>query len=187
MATSSRSIESIYAQHKRQRRANFLAGPARSGHKLPQSLETTFSTAQTNISSTHQQSCSCKRGCPEILHGLKAAFDVVGHHPAKSHQQRLASYPLPKKQKTAHRSISSNTHDSWLVQYNNHAMHINNSFSHTHKAQNHCLRQNITHAHGNLLFCRQCLGIHTTQRTRQHIIKQKQKDQPIVELTKRRW
>ena len=38
-------------------------------------------------------------------------------------------------------------------------------------------------------FCRECLvsclGIHTTRITRQRVIKQKQKDQPIVELTKK--
>ena len=106
MATSSRSTESIYAQRKRQRQANFLNGQARSAHKLPQSLEDSFSTAQTNNGSTHEPPSSCKRGCPQILSGLKAAFGAVGHHPAKSHHQRLASYPLPKKQKIAHRNIN---------------------------------------------------------------------------------
>ena len=142
MATSSRSTESIYAQRKRQRRANFLAGRARSGHKLPQSLETTFSTAQANISSTHQLSCSCKRGCPEILNGLKAAFDAVGLHPAKSHQQRLASYPLPKKQKTAHRNINGKNSNVQLFQYNNHnTMHNNINTSSL------ALSLSLTHTH----------------------------------------
>ncbi len=61
--------------------------------------------------------------------------------------------------------------------------------THTHKAQNQLLRQNVIDARGNLLLCRKCLvsclGVHTTRLTRQRIIKQKQKDQPILELTKR--
>ena len=43
--------------------------------------------------------------------------------------------------------------------------------------------------HGNLLFCRDCivncLDVHTTLIQRQRLVKQKQKQQPIVEMTKK--
>ena len=108
MATSS-SNESIYVQRKRQRRANFLSGRARSAHRLPESLETSLveTSAPPTNDSTQQTSLECKRGCPQILCGLRATFDAVGLHPAKAHQKRQASYPLPtKRQKRAHRNIT---------------------------------------------------------------------------------
>lgn len=44
-------------------------------------------------------------------------------------------------------------------------------------------------AHGNLLFCRDCLvtclDIHTTRIHKQRLIKQRQKEQPILEMTKK--
>ena len=102
MATSS-TTESIFVQ----RQANFLAGRARSAHRLNESLETGLvETVALNSSSSTPPSIMCKRGCPQILCGLKATYDAVGLHPAKVHQQRLASYPLPKKQKRAHRNIT---------------------------------------------------------------------------------
>ena len=106
MATSS-TTESIFVQRKRQHQANFLAGRARSAHRLNESLETGLvETVALNSSSSTPPSIMCKRGCPQILCGLKATYNAVGLHPAKVHQQRLASYPLPKKQKRAHRNIT---------------------------------------------------------------------------------
>ena len=102
---------SVYAQRQAQRQQNFLAGRAQSTHRLPQSLEQTIVRESTHVpassaSSSHaHQPPSCKRGCPQVLSGLKAAFDAAGLHPAKDHQKRVASYPLPKKQKLAHRNI----------------------------------------------------------------------------------
>ena len=56
------------------------------------------------------------------------------------------------------------------------------------KAQNQWLRENTVDAHGNLLYCRDCLvaclGVHTSRIQRQRQIKQLQKEQPIVEMTK---
>ena len=58
----------------------------------------------------------------------------------------------------------------------------------THTAQNQWLRENTIDAHGNLLFCRDCLvtclDIHTTCIQRQRCVKQCQKKQPILEITK---
>ena len=55
------------------------------------------------------------------------------------------------------------------------------------KAQNQWLRQNVIDTHSNL-FCQDCLvaclDVHTTWLQCQRLIKQKQKDQPIVEITK---
>ena len=85
---------------KEQRRQNFLAGRARSAHRLPQFLQAPNSRGSTASSST-----PCKRGCPQVLSGLKPAFDAAGLHPAKTRAKRLASYPIPKKQKVAHRNI----------------------------------------------------------------------------------
>ena len=102
---------SIHAQRKAQRQQNFLAGRARSAHRLQQSLEQSIVRESTtvpapNASSSHTLPLpSCKRGCPQVLSGLKAAFDAAGLHPAKDHQKRVASYPVPKKQKLAHRNI----------------------------------------------------------------------------------
>ena len=101
---------SIHAQRKAQRQQN-LAGRARSAHRLPQSLEQSIIQESTtvpalNASPSHTLPLpSCKRGCPQVLSGLKAAFDAAGLHPAKDHQKRVASYPVPKNQKLAHRNI----------------------------------------------------------------------------------
>ena len=103
---------SIHAQRKAQRQQNFLAGRARSAHRLPQSLEQSIIQKSTTVpaSSSHTLPLpSCKRGCPQVLSGLKAAFDAAGLHPAKDHQKRTASYPVPKKQKLAHRNIRGTT------------------------------------------------------------------------------
>ena len=88
--------------------------------------------------------------------------------------------------------MHNNINNSSLALSLTHARTHAHTHTHTHthtQAQNQWLRQNVIDAHGNLLFCRECLvsclGIHTTRLTRQRIIKQKQKDQPIVELTKR--
>ena len=124
MATSS-TTESIFVQRKRQRQANFLAGRARSAHHLNESLKTGLvETVALNSSSSTPPSIMCKRGCPQILCGLKATYDAVGLHPAKVHQQRLASYPLPKKQKRAHRNITGK-------------LTVSNDYSH------HCLLQTL--------------------------------------------
>ena len=93
---------------KQQRHKNFLAGRARSTHRLPISLEQSIvednPAPSPSSSSSSQQLPSCKRGCPQILTGLKPAFEAAGLHPAKTLQKRLASYPVPKKQKVAHRN-----------------------------------------------------------------------------------
>ena len=97
---------SVCAQRKQQRHDNFLAGKARSAHRLPESLERSIaqesSAPDFADSSQHR---SCKRGCTHVLRGLKDAFEAAGLHPAKDHQKRVASYPIPKKQKVAHRNI----------------------------------------------------------------------------------
>ena len=108
MDTSSPS-ESVYARRKRERRENFVAGRARSAYKLQESLEESFSVASASPHSsgfTHQRVSICQRGCPQIFRGLKEAFDAAGLHPAKALQKRVASYPIPKKQKAAHRNIT---------------------------------------------------------------------------------
>ena len=55
-------------------------------------------------------------------------------------------------------------------------------------AQNQWLRENTIDAHGNLLFCRDCLvhclGVHSTRIRRQRVIKQRMREEPIVEMTK---
>jgi len=47
----------------------------------------------------------------------------------------------------------------------------------------------VLDAHGNFLFCEDCivacLGVHTERLHKQRVIKQKQKQQPILEMTKR--
>ena len=204
---------SVFAQRKRQRRENFLAGRARSAHRLPLSLEQSIvedSPTPSSSSSSQQLSPSCKRGCPQILRGLRPAFDAAGLHPAKTLQKRLASYPVPKKQKVAHRNIRGTLHaihnntcsnkfqkfhyNEW---YNKkYALKISLSLSpslsfslsKSLKAQNQWLRENTVDAHGNLLYCRDCLvaclGVHTSRIQRQRQIKQRQKEQPIVEMTK---
>ena len=96
---------SIFAQRKQK----FLAGRARSAHRLPillkQSIVEDSPAPSPSSSSSSQQLPSCKRGCPQILTGLKPAFEAAGLHPAKTHQKRLASYPVPKKLKVAYRNI----------------------------------------------------------------------------------
>ena len=56
------------------------------------------------------------------------------------------------------------------------------------QAQNQWLRQNVIDVHGNFLFCRDCLvaclDVHTTHLQHQRLIKQKQKDQPVIQMTK---
>jgi hypothetical protein len=103
---------SVFAQRKRQRHENFLAGRARSAHRLPLSLEQSIveDGPAPSSSSSQQLLPSCKRGCPQILRGLRPAFDAAGIHPAKTLQKRLASYPVPKKQKVAHRNIRGTLH-----------------------------------------------------------------------------
>ena len=91
---------------------------------------------------------------------------------------------------TAIKIINNNLFLSLARAPHTHTHTHTHTHSHTHtKAQNQWLRENVIDAHGNLLFCRECLvsclGIHTTRITRQRVIKQKQKDQPIVELTKK--
>ena len=58
----------------------------------------------------------------------------------------------------------------------------------THEAQNQWLRENTVDAHGNLLYCRDCLvaclGVHKSHIQRQRQIKQRQMEQPIVEMSK---
>ena len=39
------------------------------------------------------------------MRGLKDVFEAGGLHSAKDHQKRVASCPIPKKQKLAHRNI----------------------------------------------------------------------------------
>lgn len=92
---------SIFPQRKQRRHQN-LAGRA-STHRLPLSLEQSIveNSPAPSSSSSSQQLPSCKRGCPQILTGLKPAFEA----PPSRHTKRLASYPVPKKQKVAHRSI----------------------------------------------------------------------------------
>lgn len=55
-------------------------------------------------------------------------------------------------------------------------------------AQNQWLRQNVIDPHGNFLFCQECiiacLGVHSERLHKQRVIKQKQKDQPIVSMMK---
>ena len=187
MATSS-TTESIFVQRKRQRQANFLEGRARSVHRLNESLETGLvETVALNSCSSTPPSIMCKRGCPQILCGLKATYDAVGLHPAKVHQQRLASYPLPKKQKRAHRNITGkltvlqpslfitdiNNSNTDRKHRNNYTHFLSLSLS---KAQNRWLRQNVIDEHGNFLFCRDCLVAcldeHTTRLQNQRLIKQ---------------
>ena len=66
--------------------------------------------------------------------------------------------------------------------------HTDNNTPPKHTAQNQWLRENTIDVHGNLLFCRDCLatcfGLHGSRIQRQRQIKQCQKDQPIVEMTK---
>ena len=114
LLTLPRTMVSIFAQKKRQRHDNFLAGSARSAHRLPLSLEQSIVADGTASSATgsSQQLPSCKRGCPQTLSTLKHAFDAVGLHPAKVQQKRIASYPVPKKQKLAHRNIRGIMHGS---------------------------------------------------------------------------
>ena len=105
---------SIYAQRQIQRQQNFLAGRSRSAYRLPLPLEqsrvqeSTVVPASSASSSHAHRTPSCKRGCPQVLSSLKAAFDASGLHPAKQHQKRVASYPIPK-QKLAHRNIRGKT------------------------------------------------------------------------------
>ena len=162
MATSS-STESIYVQRKRQRQANFLAGRARSAHRLDESLETSLveSTAPSSSGSTP----SCKRGCPQILCGLRATFDALGLHPAKALQQRVASYPLPKKQKIAHRNITGKFTIQWhrstvtifiieIIEWiiEDKIAEINNSHARMHTCTHtHARTRTHTHAHTHTL------------------------------------
>ena len=81
------------------------------------------------------------------------------------------------------------THTHTCTHAHTHAHTRIHALTHTFtKAQNQWLRQNIIDAHGNLLFYRDCpvtcLDVHTTRLQRQRLIKQKQKDEPIVEMTK---
>ena len=136
---------SIHAQRKAQRQQNFLAGRAQSAHRLPQSLEQSIIRESTtvpalNASSSHTLPLpSCKRGCPQVLSGLKAAFDAAGLHPAKDHQKRVASYPVPKKQKLAHRNIRGKMIiiiKKLIIiakKFNNHLCTRAHTHTHTHK------------------------------------------------------
>lgn len=58
----------------------------------------------------------------------------------------------------------------------------------TFTAQNQWLRQNVLDANGNFLFCQRCiiahLGVHSQRLHKLREIKQKQKTQPIVVMTK---
>ena len=55
-------------------------------------------------------------------------------------------------------------------------------------AQNRWLRDNVMDGHGNYLFCLECivasLGVHTERLHKQRVIKQKQEQQPILQMTK---
>ena len=97
-------------KRQQQRRDNFLAGKARSAHRLRQSLETSLvedihSSPSSSSSTSASMRSSCKRGCGSVLTSLKPSFEAAGQHTAKEHRKRVASYPVPKKQKTAHRNI----------------------------------------------------------------------------------
>ena len=99
---------SVSEQRKQRRRENFLAGRARSAHRLCESVESSIVNDNPASSSSLVSSLGCRRGCAVILRGLRASFDAVGLHPAKEQQRRVAAYPTPKKHKPAHRNIRGN-------------------------------------------------------------------------------
>jgi len=107
MATNSAAVEtfehaeSIFAKRKRQRLENYVEGRARAAYRFQESLEQSFSSPTRIVGGR-----DCKRHCTQALAGLKAAFTAISKHPAKVLQNRMASYPTPKKQKLAHQNFT---------------------------------------------------------------------------------
>ena len=179
--------ESIFAKRQRQRRENYFEGHARAAYRFQESLEQSFSSTSTSSESSSTQADGrrdCTRHCTQALASLKAAFAAIGQHPAKVLQNRVASYPNPKKQKLAHQNITGIMRYYYRIKNQSFEQRCN--FFCT--AQNKWLRHNVLDAHGNFLFCEDyivaCLDVHTERLHKQRIIKRKQKQQPIVEMTK---
>ena len=88
----------VSARRRQQRRANYLAGEARSAYRLSHSLQAGLLEASTSSSSTSSSSSiSCKRGCSHALEELRDSFMCAGQHPLKDQQKRVSSYPVTKK------------------------------------------------------------------------------------------
>jgi hypothetical protein len=113
---SSTSVLSISSQRKRARRENYSSGTARAAYRFQESLERSFSSDSSFSCPTPGPvpvaRPGCKRYCFHALKDLQEAFAAISKHPAKTLQNRKASYPTPKKQNTSHQNFTGimNTH-----------------------------------------------------------------------------
>lgn len=183
-STSVLSTESVSSKRKRARRENYTSGTSRSAYRFQQSLEQSFSSDSSFSCPTPGPvpvaRPGCKRYCIHALRDLQEAFAAISKHPAKTLQNRKASYPTPKKQNTAHQNFTG------IIKFTPQKQTITHTPPPT--AQSQWLRENVLDAHGNFLYCQECimatLGVHSQRLHRQRVVKQNQKHHPIVQMTK---
>ena len=87
-----------------------MRGEARSAYRFQESLEVSFSVRAGESTSSSFTPTSrrrgCKHHCEQALKGLQETFAAISKHGAKAQQNRMASYPTPKKQKVTHQNYT---------------------------------------------------------------------------------